>query len=99
MRKDGVFMIFPPETLNVGVGLVILITLAGAGTSALLTAIAGSAFPNSRLREFQPAIEQGQILVMTDAPKEQIADTEALVKTIAPEIKAGGTEPPTKLIP
>ena len=82
-----------------GGGLVLLIGLWGAGVGGLLTGLAGAAFPSSRLGEFEAAIEQGQILIMADVAKDDVAKYEALIKKLDPDVSVEGIEPPSTLIP
>jgi len=90
---------FPPSGIVVGGGLVLLISLWGAGLGGLLTGIAGAAFQSSRLQAFESAIDQGQILIMADVPKHEVERYESLIKTHDPEVCVEGIEPPAPLIP
>lgn len=89
---------FPPAGLTLGGGFVLL-GLFGAGVSGMLTGIAGAAFSSSRLQEFEQAIEQGQILVMVDVPKNDVEKYQALVRKQDPDIRVEGIEPEPPLIP
>lgn len=90
---------FPPSGIVVGGGLVLLISLWGAGLGGLLTGIAGAAFHSSRLEAFEAAIDQGQILIMADVPKHEVEAYESLIKAHDPEVSVEGIEPPAPLIP
>lgn len=90
---------FPPGGIVVGGGLVLLVGLWGAGIGGLLTGIAGAAFPSSRLQLFEQAIDDGQILIMVDVPKDEVEKYEALVSALDPEIEIEGIEPHAPLIP
>lgn len=90
---------FPPSGIVVGGGLVLLVTLWGAGVGGMLTGLAGAAFPSSRLSAFETAIEQGQILIMADVPKDDLAKYESLIKKQDPDVSVAGIEPPSSLIP
>lgn len=90
---------FPPTGIVVGGGLVLLVSLLGAGVGGLLTGIAGASFPSSRLQAFEQAIEQGQVLVMVDVPKNAVVQYEALIKQQDPAVTVEGVEPPPTLIP
>lgn len=92
-------MAFPPAGIVVGGGLVALLGLAGAGIGGLMTGLAGAAFSSSRLAEFESAIEQGQILIITDVPSKEAARYEALIKSLEPTVSVEGVEPPWELIP
>lgn len=89
----------PPGGIIVGGGLVLLLGLWGAGLGGLLTGIAGAAFPSSRLQSFEAAIEEGQILIMADVPKDEVEKYEDLIKSHDPEVSVEGIEPHAPLIP
>lgn len=82
-----------------GGGAVLLFGLIGAGVNALLAAMAGAAFPNSRLTQFEKAIEAGSILVMVNVTEDAVADIEKLVKSHHPAAEVEGFEPHTPVIP
>ena len=90
---------FPPAGIVVGGGLVLLVGLWGAGIGGMLTSIAGGAFSSSRLKSFKSAIDEGQILVMADVPKNAVGKFEGIIKRLDPEVEISGIEPPAKLIP
>jgi hypothetical protein len=78
---------------------VLLFGLLGATANGLLSAIAGSAFPNSRLAKFEGAIEAGKVLIMVDVPRGEIEATEQAVKRRHPEVEVEGIEPRAPLVP
>ena len=82
-----------------GGAAVLLFGLIGAGLNGLLAAAAGAAFPNSRLREFEKAIELGHVLVMVNVPKNAIPKTEALIRRRHPELEIEQVEPRTPVVP
>lgn len=82
-----------------GGGAVLLLGLIGAGFSALLASIFGSAFPNSRLNEFEKAIQDGHVLVIVDVPPERIDEIERIVNSRHPEIEIEKLEARTPIVP
>ena len=84
---------FPPAGLVFGGGAVLAMALAGAGFGAWASSLIGISTPNSRIREFERAIDQGQVLMMVDVRKERVGEIEALVKERHPEAEVEGTEP------
>lgn len=82
-----------------GGAAVLLLGLIGAGFSALLASIAGSAFPNSRLSEFEEAIEAGHVLIIVDVPEARIEEIERLVNARHPEIEVEKLEARTPIVP
>ncbi|MEZ5559731.1 MAG: hypothetical protein R3E86_14455 [Pseudomonadales bacterium] len=96
----GLFaMAFPPAGVVVGGGGVLLISLFGAGLGGFLTGLAGAAFSSSRLSEFESAIEQGQLLVMADVPKDQAQRYMSLIAEAVPGVEVVGIEPPAPVVP
>ena len=83
----------------IGGGAVLMFGLIGAGVNALLAAIAGASFPNSRLTQFENAIREGHVLVMTDVPTSDLASIEKLVSSRHPEIEIETLEPHTPIFP
>ena len=82
-----------------GGGAVLLFGLIGAGINALLAAMAGAAFPNSRLTQFEKAIESGSVLVMVNVAEDAVGDIETLVRARHPEAEIEGFEPHTPALP
>ncbi len=84
---------FPPAGLVLGGGAILGIGLAGAGFGALMSTMIGVSAPNSRIAQFQQAIENGELLMMVDVPKGRVAEIEALVSKHHPDAEIEGTEP------
>ena len=82
-----------------GGGAIMLFGLIAAGLNGLLAASAGAGFSNSRLREFNKAIEAGHVLIMVNVPKQDIEQTEALIRRRHPEIEIEYAEPHTPVMP
>lgn len=90
---------FPPSGIVVGGGLVLLVGLWTAGIGGILTGISGGSYSNSKLESFESAIEAGQVLVMADVPKKDVAKYEGIIQRLDPDVEVEGIEPPAKLIP
>jgi hypothetical protein len=88
-----VAMFFPPAGLIFGGGAVLATALAGAGVGAWVSSMVGAAIPNSRVKEFEQAIEQGQVLMMVDVRKDRVEEVEEMIKQHHPEAEVEGTEP------
>lgn len=69
--------------------------LLGAWSSSLI----GIAAPSGRLRRFEGAIAQGQILLMVDVPRSRVQDIEALLHNTHPEAHFEGVEPDVPAFP
>jgi hypothetical protein len=84
---------FPPAGLALGGGAILAASLAGAGIGAWLSGMIGVSVANSRIQQFEKAINAGGILMMVDVPKERMAEINQLVNGRHPNVKVGGTEP------
>jgi hypothetical protein len=88
-----VAMTFPPAGLVFGGGALLATALAGAGVGAWFSSMIGASIPNSRVKEFEQAIERGEVLMMVDVPKSRVEAIEELIKQHHPEAELEGTEP------
>jgi len=69
------------------------IIMAGATIGSLMGGLAGMNSGNSRLKQFEQAIEQGELLVLVDIPRERIEAIRKLVIKHHPEAEFEGIEP------
>ena len=83
---------FPPAGLTLGGGAILGIALAGTGVGSLMSTMIGVDVPNSRISQFQDAIENGQLLMMVDVPKDRVDEISKVVKSHHPEAEVRGTE-------
>jgi hypothetical protein len=88
-----VAMTFPPAGLVIGGGAVFAIGAAGAGVGGLMSSMVGIGLPNSRLKKFEDAVNQGEVLVLVDVERLRVAEIEELVQKHHPEADIEGTEP------
>ncbi len=84
---------FPPAGLVLGGGALLGITLAGAGFGAWVSGMIGVSVHNSRLQEFEQAVESGEMLMIIDVPKARVDEMTRLVTSLHPEAEVEGTEP------
>lgn len=66
--------------------------IAGATIGSLMGGLAGMNVGNTRLKKFEEAIEQGELLVLIDIPREQIEFIRKLVIKHHPEAEFEGLE-------
>jgi len=90
---------FPPAGLVLGGGALLGIALAGAGIGAWVSGMIATDVPSSRLKEFEHAIEDGNLLMMIDVPKDQVDTVTALIKRHHPEADMHGIEPAIPAFP
>ena len=68
-------------------------TLIGAFLGTWISSMVGSSVPNSRLKQFEPLIEEGKILLMADVPEHKIDEIKALLGERHPEALDRGVDP------
>lgn len=74
-------------------GLVLAMGISGAGMGAWLGGMIGLDVENTRLKKFEQAINNGEILMLVDVPKDRVEKIEDQVKRHHPEADLEGTEP------
>ena len=90
---------FPPAGLVLGGGAVLGIALAGTGFGALMSTMIGVSAPNTRHKQFEDAIQNGELLMLVDVPKARVEEIEALVKSHHSDADIEGTEPTIPAFP
>lgn len=83
----------PGVGLVLGGGAILGIGLAGAGLGAWASGMIGVSAPSTRLKEFESAISEGNLLMMVDVPKQQVEEVTELIRKHHPEVDVEGTEP------
>ena len=89
----GLVAVALPTGLVLGGGAVLAISLAGAGIGGWMSSMIGLNVGDRRIRQFQEAMEKGEILMMVDVPRQRVAEIEGIVKNHHPEAECEGTEP------
>ena len=54
---------------------------------------------NTRLKRFEQAIEDGQLLMMIDVPRDRVDEITATIRKLDPEAHVEGTEPTIPAFP
>lgn len=80
-------------------GALLAMGLLGAGMGAWLGGMIGLDVDNTRVKEFQSAIEKGELLMMVDVPKQRVSEIEGLVRKHHPDADFEGTEPTIPAFP
>lgn len=83
----------PGVGLALGGGAILATTIAGAGFGAFVGPMLGISAPNSELKEYEQAVEQGQLLLLVDVPKERVEEVTQIITKHHPEAQVRGTEP------
>lgn len=95
----GVAALLLPTGLIIGGGAVLATSLLGAGAGAWISSMIGISAPNSRLKRFEDALAEGQLLMLLDVPKTRADEIAKLVKQHHPEAHVEGTEPTMPAFP
>jgi len=96
----GVALLIQPDQFQLGWGTVLLACgLGGAFIGAWAASMIGTSAPNSSLKDFRPAIEKGQILLMVDVPRSQVEPVRNRVTRLHPEATSRGVEPTIPAFP
>jgi len=83
---------YPPQGTHPQLVAMLVAAVVGAVLGAWMASMAAAAVPNSRLKQFEQAIEQGKVLLMVDVPYGGVEQTRDLVLGRHPEALAGGQE-------
>jgi len=76
-------------------GLAVLGALFGTWVASMV----GSAVPNSRLTQFQGAIDEGRVLIMVDVPGTRVDEIRTRLHAIHPEAEDRGLDPHVPAFP
>ena len=90
---------FPPGGMQLGGWTLLVCALAGALIGAWLAGMIGTDIPNSQLKEFQSAVDNGQVLMMVDVPKDKVQSVTDMIKRHHPEADMHGIEPTIPAFP
>ncbi|MEN8761848.1 MAG: DUF1269 domain-containing protein [Thiogranum sp.] len=80
-------------------GALLAMGLAGAGMGAWLGGMIGMDVGNSHIKQFESAIQDGQILVLVDVPKDRVDEIQSSVKKHHSEADFEGTDPTIPAFP
>jgi hypothetical protein len=94
-----VAVVLPPASTVIAGGIVLGSALAGAGVGAWAGSLIGVSAASSRIKQFEQAIEAGQLLVLADVPKARVEEIEARIKNHLPTVEIEGTEPKQPAFP
>lgn len=94
-----VAMAFPPTGLTIAGGVVVLMRLTSAGFGAWTAMMIGVDVPNTRHKQFEDAINKGELLMMVDVKKDRVEENEQLVGSHHPEADVEGTDPTIPAFP
>ena len=74
-------------------GPILGVLVFGATIGAMMSGLSGLQVGNSKVKQYQEAIEKGELLVMVDLPKERIDDISKVIVKHHPNAEFEGIEP------
>jgi len=90
---------FPPGGLALGGWTLLVTAIAGALVGAWVAGMIGTDIPNSQLKEFERAVEDGEILMMVDVVRSDVEQVSHMIKQQHPEADMHGVEPTMPAFP
>ncbi len=84
--------LYPEFGASLGLGLVLGLAVAGAVFGLWASGMIAISAPNTRLKAFQKAIDEGRILLMVDVRKERVEEIMQLINAHHPEADSKGIE-------
>ena len=94
-----VAMAVPPAGLTIAGGAVLAMAAGGAGFGALMATMIGVDVPNSRLKRFEEAIQEGKLLLMVDIPRDRVEEIQQVIHAHYPAADIQGTDPTIPVFP
>ncbi len=94
----GLVAIAMPGVVVAG-GALLAMGLAGAGMGAWLGGMIGMDVDNTHVKQFEDAVEAGQILMLVDVPKDRVDSIQEAIRKHHPEADFEGTEPTIPAFP
>ncbi len=82
----------PPEGTHPGLAAAVLAALVGALLGLWMGSMAATAAPNSRLKQYDPEIDRGKVLLIVDVPYEKVDRIRDIVASRHPECVAMAQE-------
>jgi uncharacterized membrane protein YeaQ/YmgE (transglycosylase-associated protein family) len=92
-------MQFPPAGIQLQFVTVLIAAIIGAMLGTWVASMVGLQVPNSRLRGFDPDIQEGKILLMLDVPSGRYEEVRNIIARTHPEAADRGNEPTVPAFP
>jgi len=90
---------FPPGGISLDLVAVLIAAVVGAGIGTWIASMVGMQVPNSRLKAFDPDIQDGKILLMLDVPSSRYEEVRSVIARTHPEADDRGSEPTVPAFP
>ena len=82
----------PPGGATLQLVTVLITAVVGAGLGAWVSTMVGLQVPNSRLKGFDPELQDGKILLMLDIPAGRYEEVKSIIARTHPEAMDRGQE-------
>jgi len=92
-------IMFPPAGINMQLVTVLITALLGSVFGAWVASMKASSVPNSRLTQFESAIDAGRILIMVDVPSSRVDEIRGKITSHHPSAMDSGLEPAIPAFP
>ena len=92
-------MQFPPAGIQLQFVTVLIAAIIGAMLGTWVASMVGLQVPNSRLKGFDPDIQEGKILLMLDVPSGRYEEVRNIIARTHPEAADRGNEPTVPAFP
>ncbi|CAH9018675.1 DUF1269 domain-containing protein [Candidatus Nitrosacidococcus sp. I8] len=90
---------FMADTGIIAGGAILVTALAGVGIGSWASSMIGVGVPNTQVKKFEEAVNQGNILMMVDIPAKDVERINHLIGKDRPKVKAHGAEPAVPAFP
>jgi hypothetical protein len=81
-----------PHLVVAGGAILLATSVTGVSVGAWLGGMIGLNVGSTRLKQFEAAIESGELLVIADVPRERVDEITERIKRILPDAEPEGTE-------
>ncbi len=88
-----------PHLVVAGGAVLLVASFAGVGVGTLLGGMVGLNVGSTRLKDFEAAIERGELLVIADVPRGDVEAISERIRTVHPQAGVEGTEPRVPAFP
>ena len=90
---------YPPGGASIELVAVLIAAVVGAVLGTWVASMVGLQVPNSRLKSFDPEIQEGKILLMLDIPASRFDEVRTIIARTHPEAVDRGNEPTVPAFP
>ena len=90
---------FPPAGLSMQLAAVLVAAIVGALLGTWIAGMVGLQVPNSRLKSFEPEIQDGKVLLLLDVPARRYEEVRSIIARTHPEAADHGNEPTVPAFP